>query len=137
MGNHIKRIAAVASGLLLMAGLSGGSAVAADAKDDGNKVAAACFDVVHSYIKPAGKKYFPYDGSHLVTTSRCADINIMPKVSGYIAVCFKPSTGNQYCNGWTWAAANRWAVVASDVRNGTRFYFTFNSSARSTGGWAA
>ncbi|MFD5315710.1 hypothetical protein [Streptomyces sp. NPDC127098] len=132
-----KRAAAVASGLLLTFGGLSGAATAADADTRGDVGAQACYDVINSYIKPAGQSYYPYGGPDLGTTSRCNDINILPNTSGYIAVCFKPSSGPQYCNGYRWAPAGQWTVVATDVRDGTRFYFAFASSARSTGGWAA
>ncbi|MGO4430596.1 hypothetical protein AB4Z54_70485 [Streptomyces sp. MCAF7] len=61
----------------------------------------------------------------------------MPNASGYIAVCFHPSSGSEYCNGWTAATANKWNVVATGVRDGTQFYFAFNSTASSAGFWAA
>lgn len=137
MRTHVKTFATLASGLLLAGGMSAGTAAAADAGTHGERRAAACYDVITSYSKPAGQSYFPYGGGDLRTTSRCADINILPNVTGDIAVCFKPSTGNQYCNSYKRAVAGRWTVVASGVADGTRFYFAFRSTARSTGGWAA
>ncbi|MGO4753495.1 hypothetical protein AB4212_33660, partial [Streptomyces sp. 2MCAF27] len=122
MKNHARKLVTAASGALLAIGLTTGSAVAADTKTEGKLGPTACYDVLTSYSKPSGQKYFPYNGQRLQTTSRCSDINIMPNASGYIAVCFHPSSGSEYCNGWTAATANKWNVVATGVRDGTQFY---------------
>ncbi|MGJ5756683.1 hypothetical protein [Streptomyces galbus] len=137
MKNRMKTLALAGSALLLAAGVGAGGAEAASATPTSTRAPAACFDVLHSYSKPSGYGYYPTNGTRLTTTSRCADINISPRAGAYIAVCFHPSSGSEYCNGYTWAPANQYTVVASGVRDGTQFYFAFRSTAASSGGWAA
>ncbi|MFF2350967.1 hypothetical protein ACFVVL_14410 [Kitasatospora sp. NPDC058115] len=53
-------------------------------------------------------------------------------------MCFVPSSGSPYCqSGYKLATAGQWNVIATDVQNGTRFYFDFQSTALSNGSWAA
>ncbi|GAA1117748.1 MULTISPECIES: hypothetical protein [Streptomyces violaceusniger group] len=130
-------LVSAASGLLLA---TGGlmTATTAGAAETGNSSVQACYDGARSYSKASGARYYPNPGSYLTTTSACNDINIKPKTDRYVAVCFKPSSGSDYCQGsYKLAKANQWTAIATDVTNGTRFYFDFRSTAASNGSWAA
>ncbi len=125
----------------LAAALIGGFvafAPAAHASVVSSSSVAACYDTAHSYSKPDGNQYYPTPGSHLTTTSACSDINIQPKTDRYVAVCFSPSSGSDYCqSSYTLAHAGQWNTIATDVVDGTKFYFEFRSTALSNGSWAA
>lgn len=137
MKRQWRKLGAVTGGMLLAAGLTTGSAGAANARPHGDVGTLSCYDVATSYSKPDGGYYYPSPFHPLTTTSRCSDINIYPNGSAYVAVCFVPSGGSTHCNGWTAVTANRWNVVATNVRDNTKFFFAFRSDASSAGFWAA
>jgi hypothetical protein len=136
MRKNTRILASAASGLLLAAG---GllTATTADAAGTGGTAVQACYDGAKSYSKPSGSFAYPTGAGYLTTTSRCADINIKPGTTRSIRVCFLPSSGGYYCNGYSTAKAGQWTVVATKVANGTDFWFDFKSDAKSTGSWAA
>ncbi|GHB76340.1 hypothetical protein GCM10010377_78410 [Streptomyces viridiviolaceus] len=95
----------------------------------------SCYGSAKSYTKPADVRWYPSTG-RLTTTSNCADINIKPNQSAYVEVCFYPTSGGSTCNSYKYAPAGQWTVVATDVRDGTRFQFHFASGAYNSGIWA-
>jgi hypothetical protein len=129
--------------LLLFAALGLVSATNAQAEapaaPQGDVGVLACYDHARSYSKPSGSYDYPVnDTSYLTTTSYCNDIQIKPTSGRYVLVCFRPSSGAEYCqSNYKWAAANTWTVIATDVLDGTQFYFLFQSSSASNGVWAA
>ncbi|MFC4468973.1 hypothetical protein ACFPH6_31385 [Streptomyces xiangluensis] len=60
-----------------------------------------------------------------MTTSNCRDIQIKPEFTVLVKVCFQ-STGCQRAN--TFAALDKWTVVATNVRDGVPFRFQFDYS---------
>ncbi len=54
------------------------------------------------------------------TTGRCSDINVKTEWEG-VEACVVFVEHTQRCNRWTYTPPGRWTVVASDVRDGTRF----------------
>ncbi|MEU5693072.1 hypothetical protein [Actinosynnema sp. NPDC020468] len=131
----VKRIASVLGALALVASAALLATPAAQAEPS-SAALPACYDHAHNYSKPSGEQYYPATG-YLTTTSYCGDINIRPTSTRHVAVCFKPSSGAEYCNSYKSASGGQWTVVASDVKDGTRFYFAFSESVASGGSWAA
>jgi hypothetical protein len=126
--------------LLLFAGSALGTTTAqADPPAAGADGVLGCYDWAKSYSKPAGTQFHPRPAdTHLTATTFCQDIQIRPTASRYVKVCFKPSTGAEYCQvGYKYAAANVWTVIATSVQDKTKFYFKFQSPAASNGKWAA
>jgi hypothetical protein len=54
------------------------------------------------------------------TTSRCHDINVKTDWEG-VQACVVFVDHTDECNRLTWTPPGKWTVVASDVRDGTRF----------------
>ncbi|MEU4038451.1 hypothetical protein [Streptomyces collinus] len=114
------------------------AAPAAQAQTSGETGALSCYGSAKSYSKPAGNRWYPQGGPYLTATTNCADINIKPNTTTSIAVCWLPSSGGSYCQGsYKTAPAGQWTVVATDVKDGTHFYFDFGSTAANSGVWAA
>ncbi|WP_199577538.1 hypothetical protein [Streptomyces sp. CRB46] len=129
-----KSAAAAACGVLLAVGGVTATATAAEAEARGEARAQACLDNPKSYTKAEGQRY----SGVYTATSACADINLKPNTNRYVAVCFKPSSGGDVCqSSYKLMTGGRWNVIATNVADGTRFYFDFRSTARSTGQWAA
>ncbi|MEV6113947.1 hypothetical protein AB0L59_15865 [Streptomyces sp. NPDC052109] len=135
--SKIKRTVAV----ILTAGCIGSAialAPAAEAETAGTatpRTATSCYGDAHSYAKADGNAWYPGNGSWLHTTSSCSDINIKPNTDRYVAVCWVTT---KKCQGtYTLAPAGQWTAVATDVLDGTTFYFVFRSTAYSSGYWAA
>ncbi|GIG90665.1 hypothetical protein [Plantactinospora endophytica] len=71
------------------------------------------------------------------SSTRCADINLkVTHISGSVMsarVCFRPSSGGGWCNGWKTFDINvpgslgTWRVIATDVRDNTTFFVEFTS----------
>ncbi|MFD7913630.1 hypothetical protein ACFV30_23375 [Streptomyces sp. NPDC059752] len=98
--------------------------------------AASCFDSSTSYSKPAGDVDLPA-GRLFSTSNACTDINIRPNTNRYIKVCFE-TQGRLECQAnYTLARGGQWNTIATNVRHGTLFAFSFRSDASSTGRWAA
>ncbi|MFG2261836.1 hypothetical protein [Streptomyces sp. NPDC048720] len=129
------------SASLCAAALLGGvlaAAPAAQAQTSGETGAQSCYGSAKSYSKPAGNRWYPQGGPYLTSTSNCADINIKPGTGTSVAVCWLPSSGGSYCQStFKNAPAGQWTVVATDVKDGTHFYFDFGSTAANSGVWAA
>ncbi|MFJ9733794.1 hypothetical protein ACIRUL_21060 [Streptomyces sp. NPDC101171] len=129
------------SASLFAAALLGGvlaAAPAAQAQTSSETGAQSCYGSAKSYSKPAGNRWYPQGGPYLTSTSNCADINIKPGTSTSVAVCWLPSSGGSYCQStFKNAPAGQWTVVATDVKDGTHFYFDFGSTAANSGVWAA
>ncbi|MFJ3159927.1 hypothetical protein [Streptomyces kanasensis] len=100
--------------------------------------AESCYGSAKSYSKPSGNRWYPNNGStSLTTTANCSDINIKPKTTRQIAVCFRPSSGGSQCQpSFKTAKAGVWTVVATDAKDGTRFIFDFASTTANSGVWA-
>ncbi|MDT0448370.1 hypothetical protein [Streptomyces hesseae] len=125
------------SGLALAAASLMGSASvasAADASPQKSEQIKSCFDHSHTYYKETGE----YLSGMGTTTSNCANINIKPKTTRDVMVCFYPKNRDPFCQDhYTTAKANEWTSIAFDVLDGSDFRFLFNSSAQSDGWWAA
>jgi hypothetical protein len=116
----------------------GGALAVAPAASANESGALSCYGSARSYSKPAGNRWYPQGGPYLTATSNCNDINIKPNATTSIAVCFLPSSGGTSCqSSFKTAPAGQWTVVATDVRDGTRFYFDFGSTTANSGVWAA
>ena len=78
---------------------------------------------------PSGSRRFPTSG-YLKTSSRCQDINLQtnpwysPQNVRAIKVCFR-TAGCQ--DRWTNVGDSGWYEVATNVKDGTEYYFKFNS----------
>jgi|SRR6476660_8808589 len=68
--------------------------------------------------------------TYATTTTACADINIKPTFGTSVTVCFEAWGGA--CNGYKWAPGSQWTVIASNVRDGSRFWIFFETG-ESTG----
>ncbi|MEV5240382.1 hypothetical protein AB0K89_14950 [Streptomyces cinnamoneus] len=125
------------SGLVLAAGSLMGSASvagAADASPQRSEQIKSCFDHAHTYYKESGA-YYSGMGK---TTSDCANINIKPKTTRDVKVCFYPKNEANFCQDrYTTAKANEWTSIAFNVLDGSEFTFLFRSDAQSDGWWAA
>ncbi|MET9552341.1 hypothetical protein [Streptomyces sp. NPDC006645] len=101
--------------------------------------AATCYGSAHSYSKPANSTFLPNIGNgHFRTTSNCADINVKTNADRYIKVCFAPSSGDTQCqDDFKLARRGVWTVIATDVKDATKFAFHFEATGVSTGYWAA
>ncbi|WP_200304117.1 hypothetical protein [Streptomyces adelaidensis] len=123
MRTRVKRLTAVAGGLVLTAGaLTVGTATTASAATCKGGAVAKTFNMGQD---EAEHRFGPY-----TTTSRCNDINLRITTWGnanplMVRVCFHPSSGGTSCNSWkefTRAnALNEWRVIATDVRDGTSY----------------
>ncbi|MDQ0715697.1 hypothetical protein QFZ55_005149 [Streptomyces luteogriseus] len=129
-----KRFVAIAmTGALAGAGLVGSTTVAAGAVTQGEVTAQSCYQD-WTYDKPAGTRFMPEKYLY-ITTSNCADINIKTGTNRTVRVCFYASGGGlNYCqSSYKTTTAGEWKVIASDVKDGTKFRFEFNSTAASRG----
>ncbi|WP_330287317.1 hypothetical protein [Streptomyces sp. NBC_00576] len=123
MKTTAKRLTAVAGGLVMAAGaLTVGSASTAAAATCHGGAASKTFSMG---TDQAEHRFGPY-----TTTSRCSDINL--KITSWgnasplvVRVCFHPSSGGTTCNSWKEfyksSDLNQWRVIASDVRDGTKY----------------
>ncbi|MFJ6123514.1 hypothetical protein ACIQKE_00310 [Streptomyces griseoviridis] len=135
---RLRQHAAVGVVPVLLAAFTAALAPAAHAvpsRDAAPAVAASCYGSAHSYSKPSGNNDYPTGSSYLTTTSNCTDINIKTNTNRYVEVCWL-STGTCQ-SGYTLTTAGEWTTVATNVLNGTDFFFWFRSDASSTGSWAA
>ncbi|WP_051790244.1 hypothetical protein [Streptomyces sp. NRRL S-1022] len=97
--------------------------------------AASCYGSAHAYSKPSGSYDYPTGSAYLTTTGNCADINIKTNTNRYVKVCWLKTGDCQ--SDYTLTTAGQWTTVATDVADGTDFFFWFRSDASSTGYWAA
>ncbi|MCX4804279.1 hypothetical protein ACFWWM_25175 [Streptomyces sp. NPDC058682] len=98
--------------------------------------AASCFDPSTSYSKPAGDVDLPA-GRLFSTSNACTDIHIRPHTNRYINVCFE-TQGRLECQAnYALARGGQWNTIATNVRHGALFAFSFRSDAAFTGRWAA
>ncbi|WP_329385941.1 hypothetical protein [Streptomyces sp. NBC_01716] len=141
MRNNTTRLGAIAAGLTLAAAGTISGATTAAAAPQGENTVLACYDTAKSYSKSANYLYYPTGyptGTWLTTTSNCADINIRPNTNRYIKVCFDPSSGAPYCqSAHKYALSGQWNTIATNVANGTKFKFQFQTNGLATGVWAA
>ncbi|MEV0217884.1 hypothetical protein [Streptomyces sp. NPDC050704] len=122
MRTTAKRLTAVAGGLVLAAGaLTVGTASTA--------AAATCKGGAVSKTFNMGSDQSEHRFGPYTTTSRCNDINLRFTTWGNagmlaVRVCFHPSSGGTTCNSWKEfykSDLDEWRVIASDVRDGTRY----------------
>ncbi|MDX3310433.1 hypothetical protein ACWGH3_01960 [Streptomyces sp. NPDC054884] len=123
MRTTAKRLTAVAGGLVMAAGaLTVGTA--------SNAAAATCYEGAVSKTFNMGTDEAEHRFGPYTTTSRCNDINL--KITSWgnaspllVRVCFHPASGGTTCNSWKEfyksSDLNKWRVIASDVKNGTRY----------------
>lgn len=104
-------------------------------RDAAPTVATSCYGSAHAYSKPSGSNDYPTGSAHLTTTTNCADINIRTNTDRYVEVCWLKTATCQ--SQYTLTTAGQWTTVATNVANGTDFFFWFRSDATSTGYWAA
>ncbi|MEU6772164.1 hypothetical protein [Streptomyces sp. NPDC046759] len=113
---------------LLAGGVIAGATGSANASDQrSGATAQSCYEGAHYEmfwgVGVGRNAFWPEQGTYATTTPACADINVRPDRSYSFTVCFK-ATGR--CNGWHYAPAGRWTVVASRVLDGTKFYLQAN-----------
>ncbi|MFD7900339.1 hypothetical protein [Streptomyces sp. NPDC059743] len=124
------------AGLFSAALVGSALAIAPTAQAQAPVAAASCYDFANPYTKAAGDVDLPA-GRLFSTSTACADINIKPNTNRYIKVCFE-TQGRLDCQAnYTLAYAGQWNTIATNVRDGALFVFSFRSDARSTGSWAA
>ncbi|MCK7621740.1 hypothetical protein MUU72_01115 [Streptomyces sp. RS10V-4] len=128
-----------ATGLVSVALVAGAMAVAPSAhaarRDAAPSAATSCYGSAHAYSKPSGSYDYPTGSAYLTTTGNCADINIKTNTNRYVKVCWL-KTGNCQTD-YTLTTAGQWTTLATNVLDGTDFFFWFRSDASSTGYWAA
>ncbi|MDQ0685808.1 hypothetical protein QF032_004800 [Streptomyces achromogenes] len=92
--------------------------------------AATCYDGATYFSGES--RYHPSSGTY-TTTSRCNDINVKIAnllITPYrnVKVCFYPSSSPSYCQSNYTRVDSDWTVVATDVRDGTRYRLLFENS---------
>lgn len=105
--------------------------VAVSVTHPGEAQAAGCIDGgnYQDVTLPSGELRFPSSG-YLKTTSRCRDINLAaspwhaPQTVRAIKVCFR-TAGCQ--DRWTNVRGTSWYEIATNVKDGTEYYFKFHS----------
>lgn len=100
----------------------------------GKAEAADCLADQQQFSKPSGGTRYPSSG-YLKTTSKCQDINLKANLwydSGdtarAIKVCFKTAGCQDH---WTNVYRYDWYEIATNVKDGTEYYFKFYT----TGKW--
>ncbi|MFI6939331.1 hypothetical protein ACIBI4_08680 [Streptomyces sp. NPDC050418] len=90
--------------------------------------AATCYGGAFKTEKDSGEVQLPSAGFY-VTSTRCADINLKVNYSRNVRVCFYKSTGYlNYCQtSYTYAKSGQWNTVATDVKDGVRYRFNFQT----------
>lgn len=104
-------------------------------------VAASCYGG-ERYIPTTSPGFYPSGSSRLTTSSRCNDINLRitnnDSNGKKVRVCFYPSSGGLQCqSSWKRVYGSSWRVIATDVRDGTRFKFQFSHTTGSVRGYWA
>jgi hypothetical protein len=121
----------------MTAGLLVGGAGSAGAAEWG--VWAACHDGDVSFTKAADNYYYPTSSTgRLTTSSNCNDINFRYTNGGSrnVKVCFYPSSGGVDCQDEWKRVDSNWAVIATDVLDGTKYRFRFGLSHEANGQYA-
>jgi len=129
-----RKIAALAGGLAMTAGLfAGGTAGAAE-----QGVRASCYDGAVNLNKPEGARWYPSSSTaRLTTSSNCNDINMrITNGSFSVKVCFYPSSGGVDCQSSYKSVGSGWVAVATNVGDGTKYRFYFGSDSHATGQYA-
>ncbi|MGW1718079.1 hypothetical protein [Streptomyces sp. NPDC002156] len=138
MRNSARKLAAVASCIVVTVGGLTTGAVTANAAPQERSIpeAAAAACVSTQYVKPAGNfnypAYFP-GGRWLIASRSCGGIWLHPSSNRYVKVCLGYSDGVQCPSSYTYARANTWTKLASDVQYATRYKFQFQTDGRSSG----
>ena len=112
---------------------SGGTAAAAAAPKSAAALS-SCYGSGVNFAKGNTGYYFPDGGVTISTTSHCADINLRIGQSTFVKVCFL----DKYCQAnYTKTTPGQWVVVATNVKDGVRFYFEFYNDEGISGTYAA
>ncbi|WP_415949702.1 hypothetical protein [Streptomyces sp. KLOTTS4A1] len=139
MKTTVKRVAAATGGLVLAAGaLTVGTATTAQA--------ATCYGGASYKSFALGSDEAEHRFGPYYTSSRCNDINLKITSWGnasplYVRVCFYPTSGGSYCNSWKKfyksSSLNNWRVIATDVRDGTKFRVSMDFGSNTFKGYLA
>lgn len=105
--------------------------------------AATCYGSAKNYVSTAGGSVHPKGSDFFKTTSNCADINI--RVNGFgtpkkVKVCFYHSNNTlNYCQSSysTYYPGDSWWEIATDVKDGVKFRFSFEVAGYKNFDWAA
>lgn len=132
----LNRAAAAAAGAALCVGTLAAGAVPAGATQPNDMTAMSCYGDAKSFTKYQGDVSYPVPagGYFLTTTSSCSDINIRTGWGVFVRVCFV-KTGCQA--DWKRTEGGEWLVVATNVRDGSQYYFNFITEDHITGSYAA
>jgi len=132
----VRKILVLLAGVIAVASLlSGGGVATAD-----GRTVLGCYDNAKPYTKYFDEAYAPsgFSSNWFTTTANCADINILTTAQRNVRVCFLPSQGGMTCQpNWTLTKPSAWTVVATGVKDGTRFGFQFSSAGANSGYYAA
>ncbi|MET7703144.1 hypothetical protein [Streptomyces sp. NPDC005485] len=139
MRTTAKRLAAVAGGLVMAAGalVFGTASTAQAATCKGG----ASYETFSMGTDQAEHSFGPY-----YTTSRCSDINLKLTSWGNanpltVRVCFYPTSGGTTCNSWKEfyksSDLNTWRVIATDVKDGTKFRISMDLASNTFKGYLA
>lgn len=130
MRKHLRKLVVLGVGLLFAftGGLIATTAVTNSAS------AGACYDGKVYFKKAKGVFYAPSSGTYK-TSSRCKDINVHSEGNnGGIRVCFYHSDGTKnYCQSKYTIASSGWDVIATNVKDGTRFKLQFLAESAKAG----
>jgi hypothetical protein len=122
-------LASASATLLAATGLTLGVNASADA--------ATCYGGAVKFFKREKETFAPQD-SWFQTSSRCNDINLSlgpgSQKERRVKVCFyKKPCQERY----THVVAGTWTVIATDVKDGTKFRFMFETQEQVNGRYAA
>lgn len=118
-------VAVAAAAMTASALVTGASPAGATAGDSAS--ALACYDHQRFFTVDEGEFRAP-DG-YFITSPNCSDINVKLDTGAEVQVCFE-RTG---CNGYKWAAANQWTVIATNVKDDVLYYLHFKVGFARTG----
>ncbi|MEU9117090.1 hypothetical protein AB0D04_36380 [Streptomyces sp. NPDC048483] len=122
------------AGLAAAAALSAGTVIPATTASAAPVTAQSCLGSATNYTgtpgSGGGNAHWPGTGKWAYATKKCADINLKVNYTRQVRTCFK-STGK--CNGWRTANKGKWALAATNMRDGAGFYLQFRGANRSTG----
>lgn len=125
-----RKAGALVAGLAL---LTGGLVAGVGAQ---SASAAGCYDGAITHVVRAGELWSPRGDGKWKTTSACNDINVRLSSGAtngdrLVHVCFYPSSGGESCQSRdTRVSPGEWTVVASNVKDGTKFKLRWSSRYR-------
>lgn len=138
MRNSARKLAAVASCIVVTVGGLTTGAVTANAAPQERSIpkAAAPPCVSHEYAKPSETHGYPasFPGGTWLRLSRgCDEIWLKPNTNRYVKVCIGYRDNVRCPSSYTYAYANTWTKLASDVTAGVQYKFNFQGSGASSG----